>query len=92
MSIKRSNRIRLTLSYALILLVSVIIIYPLVWTVGASFYPGNSIMGESIFPENPTLSHYATLFANDKVAYLTWFWNSLKISFLTMVLTLISVS
>ncbi|PJC87171.1 sugar ABC transporter permease [Vibrio sp. HA2012] len=91
MSIKRSNRIRLTLSYLLILLVCIIIIYPLVWTVGASFYPGNSIMGDSIIPDKPTWSHYLTLFENSKVSYLTWYWNSLKISVLTMVLTLISV-
>ena len=90
-SIKRSKRIRLTLSYLLIFVVCVIIIYPLIWTVGASFYPGNSIMGDSIIPEHPTLAHYATLFANDRVAYLQWYWNSLKISVLTMVLTLISV-
>ncbi|MGY5581821.1 sugar ABC transporter permease [Vibrio cincinnatiensis] len=91
MSIKRSNAIRLTLSYILIAIVSIIIIYPLLWTVGASFYPGNSIMGESIFPDNPTWSHYLTLFENNKVSYLTWYWNSLKISVMTMVLTLISV-
>ena len=92
MSIKRSNNTRLTLSYMIIIFVSIIIIYPLVWTVGASFYPGNSIMGESIIPDNPTISHYVTLFSNGKVAYLTWFWNSLKICFMTMVLTLVSVS
>lgn len=91
MSIKRSNRIRLTLSYLLIFAVCVIIIYPLVWTVGASFYPGNSIMGDSIVPVNPTWTHYATLFENGDVPYLTWYWNSLKISLLTMALTLISV-
>ncbi|MDW6004696.1 Maltose transport system permease protein MalG [Vibrio mangrovi] len=91
MSIKRSNNIRLTCSYAVIIMVSIIIIYPLLWTVGASFYPGNSIMGDSIFPDNPTWAHYMTLFENSKVSYLTWYWNSLKISVMTMVLTLISV-
>ena len=91
MSMKRSNMIRLALSYLLILAVSIIIIYPLIWTVGASFYPGNSIMGDSIIPENPTWDHYKELFSSEKVAYLTWYWNSLKISVLTMVLTLISV-
>ncbi|MDE1513650.1 MULTISPECIES: sugar ABC transporter permease [Vibrio] len=48
-------------------------------------------MGDSIFPDNPTWSHYLTLFENNKVSYLTWYWNSLKISVMTMVLTLISV-
>lgn len=92
MSMKRSKFIRLSLSYLLLLAISVVIIYPLVWTVGASFNPGNSLMGASILPENPTFSHYQELFSGERVAYTTWYWNSLKISFMTMLLTLISVS
>jgi len=89
---KRSKFIRLSLSYLLLLAISVVIIYPLVWTVGASFNPGNSLMGASILPENPTILHYQKLFSGERVAYTTWYWNSLKISFMTMLLTLISVS
>ncbi|HGY0074504.1 TPA: sugar ABC transporter permease, partial [Klebsiella pneumoniae] len=70
---------------------SVVIIYPLVWTVGASLNAGNSLLSTSIIPENVSFQHYADLF-NGNVNYLTWYWNSMKISFLTMVLTLISVS
>jgi len=92
MSMKRSKFIRLSLSYLLLLAISVVIIYPLVWTVGASFNPGNSLMGASILPENPTILHYQELFSGERVAYGTWYWNSLKISFMTMLLTLISVS
>ncbi|MDT0131197.1 sugar ABC transporter permease, partial [Acinetobacter baumannii] len=65
--------------------------YPLVWTVGASLNAGNSLLSTSIIPENVSFQHYADLF-NGNVNYLTWYWNSMKISFLTMVLTLISVS
>lgn len=75
----------------MVILVSVVIIYPLVWTVGASLNAGNSLLSTSIIPENVSFQHYADLF-NGNVNYLTWYWNSMKISFLTMVLTLISVS
>ena len=90
-SIKREKWIRLSLTWLVVILVSVVIIYPLVWTVGASLNAGNSLLSTSIIPENVSFQHYADLF-NGNVNYLTWYWNSMKISFLTMVLTLISVA
>ncbi|MDY6417102.1 MAG: hypothetical protein SPK65_08530 [Succinivibrio dextrinosolvens] len=47
-SIKRQNQIRLTLTWLLVGFVSLLILYPLVWTVGASLNPGNSLMSSSI--------------------------------------------
>jgi arabinogalactan oligomer/maltooligosaccharide transport system permease protein len=90
-SIKREKWIRLSLTWLVVIFVSTIIIYPLVWTVGASLNAGNSLLSTSIIPENLSFQHYADLF-NGNVNYLTWYWNSMKISFMTMVLTLISVS
>lgn len=90
-SIKRQTHIRLGLTWLVIVFVSLLIIYPLVWTVGASLNPGNSLMSSSIIPKNISLEHYAALF-NGQVDYVTWYWNSMKISFFTMVLTLIFVS
>ncbi|HHQ4663209.1 TPA: sugar ABC transporter permease [Aeromonas veronii] len=90
-SLKKSNAIRLTLSYLLLAMVAVIIIYPLIWTVGASLNPGSSLLNTSIIPENFSFIHYQELF-DGRIDYADWYWNSMKISFLTMVLTLISVS
>ena len=45
-SIRREKWIRLSLSWLVIVLVSVIIIYPLVWTVGASLNAGNSLLSK----------------------------------------------
>lgn len=90
-SIKHERFVRLALTYFVVFIVSVIIIYPLVWTVGASLNLGNSLMSSSIIPENVSFEHYEDLF-NGKTNYLIWYWNSLKISVATMVLTLIFVS
>ena len=90
-SVKKSNFIRLSLSYLLQAAVAVIIIYPLIWTIGASLNPGNSLLNTSIIPENFSFQHYTELF-DGTIDYTAWYWNSMKISFLTMVLTLISVS
>ena len=92
MSIKRQKYIRLTLTYIVILSMFAVIFYPLLWIVGASFNPGQSLSGSSIIPENATLAHYKELFDLDRSNYLYWYWNSLKVSVLTMLLTVILVS
>ncbi|PLR81980.1 sugar ABC transporter permease [Bacillus canaveralius] len=92
MSMKKSKIIRLTLTYTVIALMSFIIIYPLLWVIGSSFNPGQSLSGSKMFPENPTIVHYQYLFDTDKSNYVHWYMNSLKISISTMVLTVITVS
>ncbi|MCM3662979.1 sugar ABC transporter permease [Mesobacillus subterraneus] len=92
MSIKRQKYIRLTLTYLVILAMFAIIIYPLLWIVGSSFNPGQSLSGSNIIPKNATLAHYKELFDLDRSNYLYWYWNSLKVSVLTMIFTVILVS
>src|SRR3954452_12745239 len=90
----KSNRFfRLFASHVILILMAVIIIYPLLWTVGASFNPGNSLVSNSIIPKNPTLDHYKELFAGkESLQYGRWYLNSLKISIFTMIGSVISVS
>jgi arabinogalactan oligomer / maltooligosaccharide transport system permease protein len=92
MSMKKNKLIRLTVSYLIILAVIFVVVYPLLWVIGSSLNPGQSLSGSRMFPENPTLAHYQYLFDLDKSNYLLWYWNSMKISVATMVLTVISVS
>ncbi|TLQ05254.1 sugar ABC transporter permease [Marinilactibacillus psychrotolerans] len=90
---KKSNRTRLLFSYLLLIAVMIIIIYPLLWTIGASFNPGNSLVSTKMIPDNPTLFHYKRLFAGESsLQYVTWYLNSMKVSLFTMLGTLICVS
>ncbi|OTN75911.1 hypothetical protein A5886_000987 [Enterococcus sp. 8G7_MSG3316] len=92
-SLKKQRTFRLGLSYLLLILVVVVIIYPLLWTIGASFNPGNSLVSTSMIPENPTLGHYLKLFSGENELYYgQWYLNSLKISVFTMLLSLVFVS
>lgn len=92
-SLKTNRRIRLLFSYLLIVIVCVVVIYPLLWTIGASFNPGNSLISTSLIPKNPTLSHYTKLFSGENnLLYTQWYFNSMKISLWTMGLSLICVS
>lgn len=80
-------------SYLLISIVIVIILYPILWTIGASFNPGNSLISTSMIPKNPTTEHYQALFQNEgTLQYLNWFKNSIIVSLSTMVLSTISVT
>ncbi|AEB30614.1 arabinogalactan oligomer permease [Carnobacterium sp. 17-4] len=90
---KKQKFTRLFFTYLILAIVMIAIIYPLLWTVGASFNPGNSLVSTTLIPENPTLHHYRELFAGNKnLPYVQWYMNSMKISVFTMILTVISVS
>ena len=93
LSSKNKRNLNKALTYLLLIAVCVIIIYPLLWTIGASFNPGNSLVSTSLIPENPTNEHYTQLFAGEgNLHYKQWYLNSLKISIFTMIFSLISVS
>jgi arabinogalactan oligomer / maltooligosaccharide transport system permease protein len=92
MNIKRQKYIRLSLTYLVVLVMFAIILYPIAWIIGSSFNPGQSLSGSSIIPKNATLAHYKELFDLERSNYLYWYWNSLKVSFSTMILTVILVS
>ncbi|UQZ47421.1 arabinogalactan oligomer ABC transporter permease GanQ [Bacillus sp. PK3-037] len=84
---------RLIFSYLLLACMAVIIVYPLLWTAGASFNPGNSLISTSLIPKNPTFDHYKELFAGkESLQYVQWYINSIKISLFTMAGSLICVT
>jgi len=90
--IRRINT-SLLLSYLVISIVIVIILYPIMWTIGASFNPGNSLISTSMIPSKATLEHYQALFQNEgSLQYLKWFKNSIFVSVSTMVLSTLSVT
>ncbi|MEN0647952.1 sugar ABC transporter permease [Caldifermentibacillus hisashii] len=90
---KARKNVGLAATYIILAIVMVVIIYPLLWTIGASFNPGNSLISTSIIPSNPTLDHYKELFAGkESLQYGQWYLNSLKISVFTMIGSVLSVS
>ncbi|QGH35810.1 ABC transporter permease subunit [Gracilibacillus salitolerans] len=79
MNQKQKSKIEVTLMYLVILITSIIIFYPLVWTVGMSLNQGTSLYSSSLIPENFSLEHYKWLFS-DESDYLLWYKNSLIVS------------
>src|SRR5690625_3177751 len=79
MNRKQKSRLEVTLMYLIIIIMSIIIFYPLIWTVGMSFNQGTSLYSSSIIPENFSLDHYKWLFSGAS-DYILWYKNSLIVS------------
>ncbi len=92
MNMKTQKMIRLTLTYFAIGITTLIILYPVLWIFGSSLNPGNSLSGSSMIPEDATFKHYKELFNTEKSDYLIWYWNTLKICLLTMIITVVMIA
>jgi len=76
-----------TLIYLWLITVVIIVMYPLLWVIGSSLNPFNSISRAGMIPENATFDNYIRLF--NETRYLTWFRNTGYIALLTMVCAII---
>jgi len=84
--------IRIGIMYALLITLCIIIIYPILWIVFASFNPSQTMYSSSLIPKNMTFGNYLWLFTDPESNYLLWLKNSLKISLVVMVLQVLLVS
>ncbi|SDD05434.1 arabinogalactan oligomer / maltooligosaccharide transport system permease protein [Paenibacillus sp. UNCCL117] len=80
------NRIRLTLSYVTLILLSVCSLYPALWIILGSFRPGKSLYSKTLFPESYTLDNYKALFTSKSFLFGPWYMNTLKIAVISMIL------
>lgn len=80
---------RLTMTYVFLAIMVIIALYPIAWMVGASFNPGNSLYSSTLIPKNPTLKHYRSLMTDEDYPFFKWYWNTLKIAFLTSALGIV---
>ena len=78
-----------TIIYLVFLLISVFVIYPLVYVVSGAFAPGNSIASLNIVPfkDGVTFEHFIELFTKNQFG--TWFLNTLIIALETCAATVV---
>ncbi|MBR4374076.1 MAG: sugar ABC transporter permease [Treponema sp.] len=84
-----AERMNRSITYILFIIISVLVIYPLVYVVAGAFSPGNSIAALNIVPfkDGFTLEHFKHLFFETN--YARWFLNTLIISVETSALTVV---
>lgn len=76
--------------YGILIVQTVIVLVPVIWIIGSSMNPGNSLYGSTFIPKNPTFAHYIELFT--KTDFPKWYFNTLKIATLTMVFSVIFIT
>lgn len=66
--------------YAVLIVVSIWVIYPVLYILGSAFSPQNSLQGIGVnpFPQTPTLIQFKKLFSTTR--YLTWYKNTLLVA------------
>ena len=77
----------LIVRYLIALVLIVFAVAPALWVISASLNPAKSLVGGTLWPENPSLVNYRELLQNDFFPYATWFTNSLKIATITTLCT-----
>ena len=79
--------IQRVLVYALLVLISTVILIPVIWIVLASFNSGTSLFSSSLIPKEPTLIHYKELFT--ETDFPKWYMNTLKIATVNMIISVL---
>lgn len=86
-NLKLSNLIQKIIVYAILVLLSIVILTPVLWIVLSSFQSGTSLFSSTLIPKNPTLIHYKELFT--ETDFPKWYMNTLKIATINMFLSVI---
>jgi len=89
MNPKFKSFLELTGIYAVFVIMAIIIIYPIVWAVGMSLNSGTSFYSSTIIPENWSFEHYKWLFTDPNSDYLNWYKNSMIVSGVSAILSVI---
>lgn len=75
---------KLTVTYIVLIALTVISLFPALWILLSSFKTGNSLYSDSFIPNEMTLQHYRDLF--ERTMYGTWFLNTLKVAVFSTVI------
>ncbi|RUS46537.1 sugar ABC transporter permease [Cohnella sp. AR92] len=93
----RKSRIGLSISYLLLIILSIVSLYPAVWIVVSAFRPGGAIYSPTFLPSHWTSDHFTELFTDKSFMFGRWYMNTLKIAifstiFGTLLVTLVAYS
>lgn len=84
---KAKKQLRLALVYAILVLLSVVWLFPIVWVVLTSIRGEGTAYVSYFAPKSFTLDNYTKLFNNSSFPFAQWFMNTLIVSLSTMVVS-----
>lgn len=85
MSKKTRNFIRLFIIYGILIVTSIVILFPVYFVIIGSLNPGNTLYATRLFPDNLSLRHFTYLFT--ETDYARWYMNTFKIAFWNMIIS-----
>lgn len=90
---KKQKRRTLTFVYVLLIFLSVIWLFPILWVVLTSFRGEGAMSVNYIIPKTYTLENYKMLFTNSSYPFARWFMNTLIVAIATcLISTFITVA
>ena len=86
-SLARQRRIGLILRLTVAFIAILFSLFPVFFIISAAFNPTGAISTSDLIPVYPTLKHFRELFSSTLNPFPLWLWNSLKVSGITAVLS-----
>lgn len=86
---RRRTQVSKTIRFVIALIMIVFSLFPVLWTISASFDPVGSLATQQLVPENATLENYRFLLTSGSFPFPVWLWNSLKVSFLVTIISVL---
>ncbi len=86
---RRQRQRQLAVRIILLLLALAYALFPIIWIASASVDPRNSLVNLGLIPRGATLKNYETLLNSSIHPFTRWLWNSIKVSTITMVLSVL---
>lgn len=84
---KTKKRINLSLTYLLLVILSIIWLFPIFWVVLTSFRGEGTAFVSYIIPKTFTLDNYIKIFNNDSFPFARWFMNTLIVAICSCVIS-----
>ncbi len=84
---RRSSRRNWWWRYLLAAIMIGIVLLPALWVISASLNPAKTLVGARLVPRNPGLVNYRDLLTHPSFPFMTWMWNSLKVTVISVGLT-----
>jgi ABC-type maltose transport system permease subunit len=85
---RQQKRIGIIVRWIIAVFLIIFSVFPVIWIVSASFNPSDTLATQTLIPRNAGLQNYQDLLGSDIFPYLTWLWNSIKISSITTILSI----
>ena len=80
MTTETAEKMKTVLSYTIIFLAILAVLYPTIWIINAAINPNNSLTSSTLIPTDATLKNFKKLFRD--YPFLKWYFNTIKIGLL----------